>query len=457
MPSVSGTTTVNRVFPMLVDGREIYRLIDTPGFQRARTALEWMHQHAASASEHRIAVERFIEAHRDDPRYEAECQLLEPILAGAGILYVIDGSIPYGPEYDAEMEILRWTGQPSMALINQIGESEYFDQWQQPLSQYFKIVRVFDAQQASFDRQVQLLTGFSELADEWRQPLQEAASMLRAQRAEQIVLCSRLIADMVGDICSRTERYPMPKTDEQEAIVGAVKRFQRQLVALEQETRAEIETLFHYSELERNEASLAVLSSDLFSEQTWSLFGLTRDQLVTAGIVGGAAGGALLDIGSGGLTMFLGSGLGAVVGGAGAWFGSKQMIKARVLGLPLGGRQLVVGPVTNPNFPWVLLGRAVVHLQHLCRRTHARRDPMVINHEEDADRQDIESNRLSIVHSLNPADRKSLQAMFTPPVPRRRAERTGTGKTRRDCTQADQRRRVTLPSSELELLKWRNS
>ena len=49
-----------------------------------------------------------------------ECELLRPIVEGAGILYVVDGSVPYGPEYEAEMEILRWTGRPSMAVINPI-------------------------------------------------------------------------------------------------------------------------------------------------------------------------------------------------------------------------------------------------------------------------------------------------------------------------------------------------
>ena len=45
-----------------------------------------------------------------DPRFKDECELLRPILAGAGILYVVDGAHPYGAEYEAEMEALKGSG-----------------------------------------------------------------------------------------------------------------------------------------------------------------------------------------------------------------------------------------------------------------------------------------------------------------------------------------------------------
>ncbi|MGI9319740.1 MAG: DUF3482 domain-containing protein, partial [bacterium] len=143
--------------------------------------------------------------------------------------------------------------------------------------------------------------------------------------------------------------------------------------------------------------------TDLFSERTWKLFGLSRDQLVTTGMIGGAAGGSLLDIGSGGLTMFLGSGIGAIVGGASAWFGSKQLIGARILGLPMGGNQIVVGPITNLNFPWVLMGRAVSHLRLICQRTHAQRDLLEVKH----------SAGSKIVSSIPNAQRRAIQQIFT--------------------------------------------
>ncbi|MBX2869217.1 MAG: GTPase/DUF3482 domain-containing protein [Acidiferrobacterales bacterium] len=417
---VSGTTVINREFPMQVDGTTLYKLIDTPGFQRARAALDWMQQHSNAASDHRLTVEAFVETHQEDKKFEAECQLLSPILDGAGILYVIDGSTPYGSEYDAEMEILRWTGQPSMALINQIGDGEYFDEWQQPLGQYFKIVRNFDAQAASFERQIQLLTGFSELAENWREPLQRAAAILRQQRKRQIQQASFLISDMLVAMSNYSLRVPTRNPENQEALAQQTQRFQQSLSAMESSNRKEVEQLFLYDQLERDESEFLLSEEDLFSESTWSIFGLSRDQLVTTGIVGGAAGGTLLDLGSGGLTLFLGSGIGALVGGAGAWFGSQKMVKTRVLGLPLGGSEWVIGPVVNPNFPWVLLGRAMNHLQHLCRRTHARRDALVLSEGYDlmgAGNFNLEnpedSESTSLYDSLEKEQRSKLQTLLS--------------------------------------------
>ena len=42
-------------------------------------------------------------------KFSAEVELLRPIVNGAGIIYVVDGAVAYGPDYEAEMEILRWT------------------------------------------------------------------------------------------------------------------------------------------------------------------------------------------------------------------------------------------------------------------------------------------------------------------------------------------------------------
>ena len=90
--------------------------------------------------------------HEADARFPDECELLRPIVAGAGILYVVDGSKPYGAESELEMQILQWTGRPRMALINLIGEEDHQAEWRQALDQYFSLVRVFDAVGADFDR-----------------------------------------------------------------------------------------------------------------------------------------------------------------------------------------------------------------------------------------------------------------------------------------------------------------
>ena len=341
-----------------------------------------MNRNSRSATDHPDIVKQFYAANKNNQRFHAECQLLEPVIEGAGILYVVDGSVPYGSEYEAEMEILRWTGQPSMALINQIHETEYFEEWKQALSQYFKIVRAFNAQTASFDRQLQLLTGFAELNDTWREPLHQAVEVLYRTREKQMHQAATIVAElviaMVGhkQIESNLEKEGNAKQD------SSIAAFHMDLSAMESDARDQVERLFGYQALMRQDADVEVFRDDLFSERSWKVFGLGRDQLVTAGIVSGAASGSMVDIGSGGLTLFLGSGIGAVLGGAGAWFGSQKLADLSIFGRSMGRHETVIGPIGNLNFPWVVLGRAIAHLRHVCERTHAQRSLMEVQSHE---------------------------------------------------------------------------
>ncbi len=399
----SGTTTRNRTYAIRLDSRELCRLVDTPGFQRPRAAMDWMQRHSRSAADHQETVGRFLEEHRQDPRFSAECELLEPIVDGAGILYVIDGSVPYGPDYDAEMEILRWTGGPSMALINRIGAGNHVADWRRPLSQYFRIVREFNAISEPFGQQVQLLTGFSELCEEWRKPLREAADNLVAARALQMRQAGERIAKLLETMLGYRETIALGSSGDQAGIADGRKALESRLGELERAARGDVEQIFYHSGLDRDESALRSIDEDLFSEQTWRLFGLSRDQVLAMGAASGAATGALVDIGTGGLSVFLGSGVGAAIGAAGAWLGSRQLVNVQVRGLPLGGHQAILGPVTSIHFPWIVLGRAVTHLRLVSRRNHAVREQLRIEHQRHG----------GLASELDSGLRKSLQSHFS--------------------------------------------
>jgi small GTP-binding protein len=45
-----GTTLHARAYPMRIDGKLLYTLVDTPGFQRARQVLAWLESRAREES-----------------------------------------------------------------------------------------------------------------------------------------------------------------------------------------------------------------------------------------------------------------------------------------------------------------------------------------------------------------------------------------------------------------------
>jgi GTPase Era involved in 16S rRNA processing len=397
-----GSTVDDREYPMVIDGETLYMLVDTPGFQRARAAMEWMRQQAGTALDRPDIVRRFVERHRDDPRFEAECNLLQPILEGAGILYVVDGSRPFGQEYEAEMEILRWTGQPSLALVNMVGEGDFTGQWQNALGQYFRIVRVFDAMTADFDKRTRLLLAFGQIREAWRAPLERAVQVLEAEQLQRRRTSARLIAEMIGAMITHTRQRRLAGDEVDEP--GAAKlraAYADDLQSMERKCRAEVEQIYNYPDLERHEAVVELLDSELFARRTWSLFGLSRQQLIATGGVGGAAAGSVIDLAVGGSSLFMGAGLGALIGGVSAWFAADRVAATRVFGTPLGGKGISIGPMLNINFPYVVLGRALLHHRMVEDRTHACRGPLELVHQAGA------------LQGLASDDRMRIERLFT--------------------------------------------
>ncbi len=385
----SGSTRQTRRFPMRIDGEVLYELVDTPGIQRARSLLDWLRAHNDNAASRPETVKQFLQAHRDDPHYQHECRALDPIVEGAGIIYVVDGSCPFGADYEAEMEILRWTGRPSLALINPIENSDYVDEWQAGLGQYFQTVRIFDAHRAEHRKQLDLLALFGHLDPEWQQPLKRAVEVLEADRLAQHQASAYLIADLIIDALTHSERQKIPEGAPEAPVKSVLfRQYKRHLVKREARCRRQVEELFYYTELQTSEEGMELEADDLFNQERWFLWGLNRRQLVIAaasagGVVGGGAGMAIDGI-TGGLT----GGLGTLLSGiGGAYAGTRGVIKYaddiaqwRVSGVPSGGALLAYGPSRNPNFPFVVLGRAMQHHRLISQRTHAVRETLKLDH-----------------------------------------------------------------------------
>ena len=86
---------------------------------------EELKQKVKSVADRKKVLQDFVANTDNAIRFPDEFQLLMPIVNGAAIIYMVDGSTPYSVDYEPEMEILQWTGQPRMAVINPISGTEY--------------------------------------------------------------------------------------------------------------------------------------------------------------------------------------------------------------------------------------------------------------------------------------------------------------------------------------------
>jgi hypothetical protein len=372
---VPGTTTKQRSFPLRVDGKVLYELLDTPGFQRARRLLAWLEKHDVPADKRYEVVEAFIDEYKNDPKFNDEIELLTPIMAGAGIIYVVDGSKPYGEEYEAEMEILRWTGQPSMALINHIDESDYSQEWKRALGQYFKMVRTFNPMQTDKAQHISILESMAQLKEEWIAPVKQSIKLFERYQEQMLERSASSIAKLLSNSLSLVEKLSFNSEEVEDKDKQEVEEnYKEQLRYLEIKTQKQIEKIWNHDHLQKEQALLTFDGLDLFSEEAASVFGLTRKELIITGATSGAVTGAGIDLLFAGHTLLLGGAIGAVVGGVGAYFGFEELSEVKVLGQKLGKRYLQIGPMENRNFPYILLGRAIFHAYHIATRSHALRD-----------------------------------------------------------------------------------
>jgi hypothetical protein len=398
-----GTTVRCREFPLRVDGEVLYTLVDTPGFQRARAAWDWLQARASTADRHPELVRQFLADPDNQGRFPDECELLAPVMAGAGILYVVDGSVPYGPEYEAEMEILRWTGQPRLALVNPIGEADHLAAWRTALGQYFSVVRVFDAVTADFAKRVELLRAFGQLQESWRAPLARAVDSLLADRRRRREAAARTVAESLADMLTlQVERTLSPGDDPDALEPELVGEYQRRLEQRERQARQQVEAIYDHHTLDRREPALQSLRpDDLFSAESWRVFGLTRMQLLGLGAVGGAAAGGALDVALGGASFLAGTLIGGGLGAATSLYAAGRLVDVKVLQVPMGRRKLVAGPSRNRNLPFVVLGRARLHHALVAGRAHAQRSAL-----------DLGAGARELLAPLDDGTRRALEKPF---------------------------------------------
>jgi len=406
----SGTTTRSEVYEVTV-GTDSFVMVDTPGFQRPGKVLAWLQARAAGQGAGADRRATIIEDFLDDPvnrqTFPDEIDVLESIMRrsapreeSVAIIYTVDGSIPYDPAYEAEMAILQWTSKPSIAIINPIAGERYLGQWRAALNHFFKLVRVFNPHYDDARARIQLLEDFSHVDPAWKAPLARIVEAIGEQLSDQARRSAEIAADMLAELCRFSIRQKAPGKAGAESLRPLLEAaFFDRLRARERAALDALQRLYRHGAAERIDVEL-VLADDLFDTRQWAFWGLSRRKLAIAGAAAGAVAGAGADALSAGLSLGTAAAAGALVGGTGAWLGADKLASLTIRGLPAGGYEAQQGPIRNPNFPYVLLGRFLSVQQALRHRSHARRDALRM---EDAHRLDAG------IDALGEQQRKRLQ------------------------------------------------
>lgn len=384
--STPGETTRCQILPVEYDGREMIRFIDTPGFSNAVEAMREIQSRHGEGTPNLATIEKFVRDEIDGGRFEDEAQLLEPVVEGAGVLYVIDPSKPIRDTFVAEMEILRWTGRPRMALLNEkASDPERLENWRNRLGSYFNLVRTFNAHRAQFAERRRLLKSLLEIDEGQRRRIEETIEFIdqeweqrREESAEQIMgFLTAALAHRESVALEIKEEELEDRKDRKKKEL--TRKYYTSIARLEEKTYRKFLKTYRHQVLTVDVGEDHFDGLDLSSEETWQKWGLSRSQLTLAGGVAGGAAGILVDLGSGGLTHGMGT-LFGTIGGAGAAFLKGEDLPDLKFGIIDGvsRRALVMGPPASENFPWILLDRVLHHYDEIISRAHGKRDSSVV-------------------------------------------------------------------------------
>lgn len=369
-----GETIVCQTFAVSIDGREIIRFTDTPGFQNPKKILTWMKGSEASG---RKLLRDFREIHETNPDFREDCELIKPIERGAGIIYVVDGSRPVRRVDLAEMEILRLTGRPRMAVINcKEDETAYLDQWKSEFRKHFNAIRVFNAHMANYAERIELLENLKSIDQDWAPALETVISAFKEDWRERNARTADIICDMLED-CLEYEvtRNFTDQTDEAALKRRIREEYNQAIKKIEERAHQKIRRLFKHNIFNYELPPHSILHEDLFAEKTWQILGLTPKQLIATAALAGGTIGAALDIAAAGLTFGVFSSIGGLLGaGWAALGGGKRLARSKVVGINLGGQQIRIGPIDNIQFMYVLLDRVLIFYSHVINWAHGRRD-----------------------------------------------------------------------------------
>ncbi|MDO3377228.1 GTPase/DUF3482 domain-containing protein [Geoalkalibacter halelectricus] len=377
--AVPGETLACTPYAIEVDGEVLVRFIDTPGFQMPQQTLRWMQQYTGPPEQ---MTAEFIRTHEGDARFADDCELLRPVAQNAGIVYVVDGSRPLRPNDQAEMEILRLTGRPRMAVINpKADETAYLAEWKAAFAKTFNANLQFNAHRATFHERITLLKALQYIEQDWGRSLARVVSALQDDWRVRL----EASADAVLHLLDRALTLTLSETSEGEdpAARQAVRdrlivAYQGKLNTLEQECRKNLKARFLHNKFNADLVAETVAAKDLFAEETWQVLGLTRKQLSLALAGAGAAFGAAVDGAAAGTTFGIFTLGGGLAGGLAGWSGTRPLSRLKVdlgpFSRELGGCRVQVGPLRNPQLMFVLLDRALIYFQCVSNWAHARRE-----------------------------------------------------------------------------------
>ncbi len=354
---------------LLVGGRPVMELYDTPGLEDSIGLLDHLQSLRADRRVEGIeVVRRFLESSEAEGRFAQEAKALRQVVECDLALYVLDARDRVLGKHRDELEILGWCARPIVPVLNFVASDEArMDTWREHLSRAnMHAIAEFDTVVLDDECETRLFEKMRSLLDAHRELFDELIADRRRHREELLAASSRLIADLLIDVAAHVVQVRTVQGPETQAAVSAL---QQRVRERERAAVASLLALFQFRPEDYAAADLPSVDGhwglDLFHPETLKRFGVRTG----GGAAAGASVGLGLDLALAGLSLGTGTLAGAAIG---AMWGAAGRQGRRVLDRFRGYTELRCGDPTLK----ILLAREVALVRALLRRGHASVEPL---------------------------------------------------------------------------------
>lgn len=320
---------------LVIDGRPLIELFDTPGLEDSIALLDHLEQLRAGRRIDGIDLAReFLASPQASPgaRFGQEAKALTQLLSSDLALYVIDARDRVLGKHRDELEILSRCARPIVPLLNFVASAEaQTDAWREQLARVnMHAVVEFDTVVLDEHSLRRLIEKARTMLESKAHPLDAWLRHSQAQREQLIGASVALVADLLIDVAAHVVHVPADDSGQAEAATQALRDRVR---AREQQCVNELVSLHQFRAEDVATGAGPLVDGrwglDLFSPAAMKQFSVRTG----GGAAAGALAGLTLDAMVGGASLGAATALGAAIGGlAGAVQSHGRRLVERVRG-----------------------------------------------------------------------------------------------------------------------------
>ncbi len=361
---------------LLLDGRPVLELFDTPGMEDAISLLEYIERLSLPGErlDGPARIERFLATQEARHRFEQEAKVLRQMLASDAAFYVVDARDPVLAKHRDELAILADCARPLLPVLNFVSDpANRIPAWREALARLgLHAVIEFDTVAPAFDGEQRLYEKLATLVDSHADTLAALVADHAKQRLQRRTDAARVVARLLIDVAA----LRVPSTPDEAALATAASTMRDQVRQRENTAMDELLALYGFQSSDLAGQDLpdwhARLAMDLFHPEAMKQMGIQ----VGMGVAAGAAAGAAVDLFTGGLSLGAGTLVGATVGGV---WQSAERLGQRILGRLRGWRELTV----EDGILRLLALRQQLLMRALEQRGHAAWQPVALTVDAD--------------------------------------------------------------------------